>query len=161
MSRGEGSNYLKLGRFLERAIQTTDIIRVKLSEMNNELNVAEEPTLRYLLYSLFGYEQYIKSYKGSIRPEYIFEFVLTDIDFPHSIVYSLHQMSRYFGRLQNESLQENFEEIEYLIGKTMNKVRYNSMQSGNGQSVTNFLMDVRKELFEIASALGTKYFGYT
>lgn len=162
MSRGEGITYLKIGRFLERAIQTTDNIRVKLSEMNNELKNAEEvPTLRYLLYSLFGYEQYIKTYRGTIKPEYIFEYVLTDSNFPHSVLYSLEQMSEYFLRLQNESLPEHFEEIEYLIGKTMNKVRYNSIQSNNGEAVNKFLLETRKELFEIASALATRYFGYT
>jgi uncharacterized alpha-E superfamily protein len=161
MSRGEGSTYLKFGRFLERAVQTTDITRIKLGELHEQLQHPEEiPSLRYLLYSLFGYEQYIKEYRGNIQPENLLQHVLTNEDFPHSIVYSLQQMDRYFKRLQSESLPESFAEIEYLIGKTMNKVRYNSIKANDSEAVNTFLLDTKKELYEIASALSSHYFGY-
>jgi uncharacterized alpha-E superfamily protein len=160
MSRGEGIHYLYIGKFLERAIQTIDIVRIKLGEVNYQLQHEEEaPELRYLLYSLYGFELYIKTYKGNFQPGFVLEYLLTSPEFPHSILYCLQQMHKYFQRLQNESLPQNYEEIEFLIGKTMNNVKYNSIQEGSGEEVNKFLLELRLELYQVAQSFNKNYFG--
>ncbi len=36
MTRGEGFTYINIGKFLERAIHTADIIRIKMNELHND-----------------------------------------------------------------------------------------------------------------------------
>jgi len=64
MTRDEGFIYLNIGKCLEKAIKTTDILRLKLAEMNiDRQQSGEAPTLRYLLYSLYGFELFVKRFK--------------------------------------------------------------------------------------------------
>ena len=41
----------------------------------------EGSTLRYLLYSLFGYEMYIKTYKGNFSAENVLQLVVYTFSF--------------------------------------------------------------------------------
>jgi uncharacterized alpha-E superfamily protein len=160
MTRNEGYTFLHLGKFLERAILTADILRIKLNELNYEIDQAvDAPGLRYLLYTLWGYEVYIKTYKGNVQADNVLELVLYNTYFPHSLLYSLHQMNRYFERLKSDSLTESYEQLEFLIGRTMNNVKYSNVAAGNAAMVNNFLLQTRNELIEIGSAFGKYYFG--
>jgi uncharacterized alpha-E superfamily protein len=160
MARGEGLNYLNIGRFLERAIQTTDIIRIKLGEMDDEIRNPEEvPEWRYLLYAVYGNEQYLKTYKGNIQPAFVLEMILQNPSFPHSVTYALDQVYKYFIRLKSESLPESFIEVEYLIGKTMNKVKYKEITINSKLELNTVLLEIRNELTEIATSFSYNYFG--
>jgi uncharacterized alpha-E superfamily protein len=160
MTRDEGYTYLHLGRFLERAIITVDIFRIKLAELNFELNEAVEAApLRYLLYTLYGYEVFIKTYKGDFSPDNVLDLILYDTRFPHSLIYSLSQLSKYFERLKTESIPESYEQLEFLIGKTMNNVKYSNVTTSNTVALNTFLLQTRTDLIKIGSAFGTYYFG--
>lgn len=162
MTRGEGFTYLNIGKFLERAIHTADTTRIKMMELNsNKHDAAEAADLRYLLYSLFGFEIYLKTYKGNFTIENVLELIIYSPDFPHSILYSLERLYKYFERLRSDSLSANYEEMEFLIGKTMNNIKYSNVQSGDLTMVDKFLFQTRMDLFGIAAAFGKYYFGKT
>jgi uncharacterized alpha-E superfamily protein len=161
MSRGEGITYLNIGRFLERTILTIDTVRIKLIETSYPSNENEEaPELRYLLYALYGYEQYVKTFRGSFQTDFVLQHVVLNAEFPHSVMYSLQQMNKYFERLRGDSLPEYFNEVEFLLGKVMNTVKYTSSLSGNRDMIRKFLVQVRNELFTIASTFSHHYFGH-
>jgi len=160
MPRDEGYVFLSLGKFLERALQTVDMMRLK----QEAFSPATEPhlansALRYLLYSSFGFELYTKTYKGIIAPENVLEMLVYDENFPHSLAYSLGQLQRYCERLRDDSLPESYDHLHFLIGKVRNSVAYSSLQAHNGPALGQFLQQTRGELFEVAGALNTHYFG--
>lgn len=162
MTRGESYAYMHIGKFLERSILTTDILRMKFTEIDPQSYqsvVARD--LRYLLYSLFGYEIYIKTYKGQFTIENVLELVLYNNFFPHSLVYSLYQLSKYFARLKPESLPENYEQLEFLIGKILNNVKYSNIDANNFKTLDHFLVQTREDLIEIGNSLSKYYFGNT
>jgi uncharacterized alpha-E superfamily protein len=159
MTRDEGYTFLHIGKFLERAILTADIVRIKLSEM--EMDRHRTVGLRYLLYSLFGYEIYMKIYKGNFNGEQVLELLLQNIHFPHSLLYSLYQLNRYFQRLKAESLPESYDQLEFLIGKTMNNVKYSNIKAEQPTTVNSFLLATRRDLIEIGSSFGRYYFANT
>ncbi|MDB5248229.1 MAG: hypothetical protein JWQ40_2623 [Segetibacter sp.] len=162
MIRDQGYTYLHLGKFLERAILTTDIVRINIRYHNVKFQQrVESPALRYLLHSLLGYEVYMKTYKGNFNPDDVLEMAIHNSYFPHSLVYSLYQLNKYFERLKPESLPESYEEVEYLIGKTMNTVKYSNVEVTNQKMVNNFLQGTRNQLIEIGNCLGKSYFGNT
>ncbi|HEX8329221.1 MAG TPA: alpha-E domain-containing protein [Hymenobacter sp.] len=160
MPRDEGYVFLSLGKFLERALQTADIMRLKQDAFSAETEPHQATSsLRYLLYSLFGFEQYTKTYKGVIAPENVLEMLVYDEDFPHSLAYSLAQLQRYCERLRDNSLPESYDHLHFLIGKARNTVAYCSLPANNAPALTQFLRQTRSELIDVATALNTHYFG--
>lgn len=162
MARGEGFNYMNIGKFLERAILSADMLNINLTALiNNEKQPLDALEWRYLLYALSGYELYLKTYKGKFEIANIVEQVLYDSNFPHSVLYCLQQLTRYFERLKEESLPDNYSEVEFLIGKTTNRVKYSNIENAGAIAQQNFLNQIRAELFQIANAFNQFYFGNT
>jgi uncharacterized alpha-E superfamily protein len=160
MARGEGFNYLNIGKFLERAILSADMLNIKLTELNYNLQQpVEVPALRYLLYSLSGYELYLKTHRGNFQADHVLQQILYNNSFPHSVSYCLNQLFRYFQRLETESLPESYKQLEFLIGRAMNNVKYSNIKPSNGTELRNFLQHTRNELFGIAGAFNQYYFG--
>lgn len=160
MARGEAFNYLNIGKFLERAVLSADMLNIKLTELNYDLEQAVEVTaLRYLLYSLSGYEFYLKTHRGNFQTDHVLEQVIHNEHFPHSISYCLKQLFRYFERLETESLPESYKQLEFLIGRTMNSVKYSSVKPADSEGLRNFLLQLRLDLLGIAAAFNQYYFG--
>jgi uncharacterized alpha-E superfamily protein len=160
MARGEGFNYLNIGKFLERAVLSTDMLNIKLTELNYDIEHKVEVTaLRYLLYSLSGYELYLKTHRGNFQADYVLEQVIHNENFPHSIAYCLKQLFRYFERLETESLPDSYKHLEFLIGRTMNIVKYSNIKLSDSEGLKKVLQETRQELLEIAAAFDQYYFG--
>lgn len=160
MARGEAFNYLNIGKFLERAILTTDMLNIKLTELDYDLKQSVEVTaLRYLLYSLSGYELYLKTHRGNFQTDFVLEQVIHNENFPHSVSYCLKQLSRYFERLETESLPESYKQLGFLIGKTLNSVKYSDIKAADSEELRKFLQQTRQEFFGIAAAFNQYYFG--
>ena len=160
MARGEGFNYLNVGKFLERAILSADMLNIKLAELNDDPGRPPDGIeWRYLLYSLSGYELYLKTYQGKFETKNVVEQVLYDTNFPHSVLYCLQQLTRYFERLREESLPDSYSEVEFRIGKTTNHVKYSNIENAGEKAQQDFLNEVRRQLFQIANAFSQYYFG--
>jgi uncharacterized alpha-E superfamily protein len=160
MARGEGFNYLNIGKFLERAILSADMLNIKLTELDYNLQQpVEVPALRYLLYSLSGYELYLKTHRGNFQADHVLQQVIYNENFPHSVSYCLKQLFRYFERLETESLPDSYKQLEFLIGRSMNSVKYSNIKLSDSEGLRNFLQQTRQELFGIAAAFNQYYFG--
>ena len=161
MPRDEGYIFLKLGKFLERALQTVDMLSLNQHAFEADTEQGSSgPELRYLLYGLLGYELYIKTYQGHLDANSVLELVLYNADFPHSLLYSLGQLLRYCERLKDKSRPESYEQLRFLIGKARTTVAYSTLHANrSGEALPHFLAQVKGELLEIAAALGNLYFG--
>jgi uncharacterized alpha-E superfamily protein len=158
MPRDEGYIYLKLGKFLERSLQTVDLLALNQHLFEQE-DTAHSPELRYLLFGLLGYELYVKTYQGQIDANSVLELVLYNSDFPHSLRYSLEQLLRYCERLKDKSRPESYEQLRFLIGKARTTVAYSTMHPQRAGALGQFLSQVRSELLEVTAALSNQYFG--
>lgn len=162
MARDEAYTYLHIGKFLERSIITADVLRIKLNEIDLDQRQSEEARgLRYLLYSLFGYEIYMKTYQGNFNTQHVLELIIYNSFFPHSVIFGLNQLNRYFERLKPESLPENYAQLEFLIGKTKNNVKYSNLQANDPKILNQFLFATRADLIGIGESFSKYYFGNT
>jgi uncharacterized alpha-E superfamily protein len=160
MSREDGFNFLNIGKFLERALLSADMVHMKLEEIKTGTDLQfEAPQWRYLLFSLSGYELYLKTNRGSLQPVKAIQQILYNPVFSHSVLYCLKQLNRYFERLESESIPEVYSQLEFLIGRTMNNVKYSNIQSIEGPAVKVLLAQIRTELFEISGSFNKYYFG--
>ncbi|HEX8424911.1 alpha-E domain-containing protein [Hymenobacter sp.] len=160
MPRDEGYVFLNMGKYLERAIQTTDIIRLNQQAFaQTEQHPMGAPELRYVLYALYGHELYSKTYKGILDAQSVLQMIVYDQDFPHSLSYSLRQLMRCCERIKDKSLPTSYEQLRFLVGRVKNSVTYSGLQVGNVPLLEQFLLQTRTELLEITNALNKYYFG--
>ncbi len=158
MSRGENFSFLNTGKYIERGILTTDILGLKLNDPAAEDANTEGPAWRYLLYSLAGYELYLKTYRGTMQMEGILQQVLYNMQFPHAVLYCLHQTNRYAERLKPFVQADSYQQTEFLIGKLMNEVKYSTVKFSDTAALLQFLQTTRQGFFQVADLFSKLYF---
>ncbi len=156
MNRGEGYTFLSLGKYIERSLQALDVLQLKLADTS-----AESVKWKYLLYSLSGYEFHTKFYKNALQTDEVIHQVLFNGQFPHSVIYSLHQAERYFKRLDSISLPDNFRSISFMIGKTVNDLRYSEQSIRQKDNLLNLIESTRQNIISFSHQLAKLYFGYS
>ena len=162
MARGEGNSFINIGKYLERAIQSADILDVKFSDVNYDLDETKDTTYwKYLLMSISGYELYLKTYRGGFEARNIMEQVVLNDHFPRSVIYSINRLHRYFGRLKNERNVSDFNHIDFMIGKLKSKVKFSTPETIIEEGLHQFLTETKDRLFTIGDTLNKNYFAHT
>lgn len=162
MARGEGNAFINIGKFLERAVQSADILDVKFSTLKNDIDkVADTTYWKYLLMSISGYELYLKTYRGGFEAANVVEQVVLNDNFPRSIIFAVNRLERYFERLKNEGNAQAFKDINFMIGKLKSRIKYSTPDSIESTGLHHFLHDTKMALYEIGDALSQKYFAYS
>jgi uncharacterized alpha-E superfamily protein len=159
MARGEGFNFLNIGKLLERSILSLDMLTIRITESNGDGRI-DGSVWRYLLNTLSGYELYLKTYRGKFVTAYVVDQVIYNTDFPHSVLYCLSEMNRYFERLKTCSLPESFSQVEFRIGRTLNNVKYSNADHVQLSALLEFLSVTRNEIMEISNTFNKYYFGH-
>jgi len=160
MSRGEGYAFINLGKFIERATQSADILDVKFSDVNYDITTADTTYWKYLLMSISGYELYLKTYRSGFEAKNVVELIVLNRDFPRSVLYSINQVMRYFTRLRSDRNVESYQKIEFMIGKLKSKINYSTTDSILKQGLHEYLEEVKTDLNEIGVTLNQNYFAY-
>ena len=161
MARGEGNSFINIGKFLERAMQSIDILDIKFSDMNYEMDKITDTTYwKYLLMSISGYELYLKTYRGGFEAKNVVEQIVLNDQFPRSVIYSINKLHRYFERLKSEANKTDFNEIDFMIGKVKSKVKFSTTESIMSEGLPLLLNDTKKALFEIGQKLNQHYFAH-
>ena len=159
MERSERRSFMNIGKYLERAIQSVDILDSKFGSINDNPDLLTDTTYwKHLLLSLGGYELYLKTYREGFEAENVLEQVVLNNDFPRSVIYSVNNIQRYFDRLKNNSNMEDFREMSFQIGRLQSRIKYSSVRSIRQEGLHTFLTQIRSELYAIANSLNEHYF---
>lgn len=159
MSRGEGNSFINIGKFLERAIQSADILDIKFSDLNYELDKPADTTYwKYLLMSISGYELYLKTYRSGFGARNVMEQILMNENFPRSVIYSVNHLHKYFESIKNEKNIAGYNEIDFMIGKLRSNIRFSTPDTVIQEGLHQFLADSKASLFQIGNTLNKNYF---
>jgi len=159
MERGEGRSFMNIGKYLERAIQSVDILDTKFSSVSDNPDLLTDTTYwKHLLLSLGGYELYLKTYREGFEAENILEQVVLNNDFPRSVIYSVDNIQRYFDRLKNDSNVDTYREMSFQIGRLQSRIKYSSVRSIRQEGLHLFLTQIRNELYGVGNSLNEYYF---
>ena len=159
MERGEGRSFMNLGKYLERAIQSVDILDTKFGSANENPDLLTDTSYwKHLLLSIGGYELYLKTYREGFESNNVLEQVLLNNDFPRSVIYSVNHIQRYFERLKTDSNLEDYRELSFQIGRLESRIKYSSVKSVEKEGLHKYLMQIRVELYGIGNALNEHYF---
>jgi uncharacterized alpha-E superfamily protein len=153
---------MNLGKYLERAIQSADILDIKFSDLSYDLDKTTDTTYwKYLLKSVSGYALYLKRYRSGFEARNIVDQVLFNNDFPRSILYSINQLHRYFGRLKNDQNMEGYNKVDFLIGKLRSKLQYSNVDSVSKIGLHHYLTEITTDIYTIGTTLNQHYFAYS
>ena len=162
MARGEGNSFINIGKFLERAKQSADILDIKFSDLNYDLDKPTDTTYwKYLLMSISGYELYLKTYRSGFSAKNVMEQIILNDNFPRSVIYSINQLHRYFERLKNEKNIAGFNQINFMIGKVKSKIKFTTTDAIINEGLHHFLTDIKVALYEIGNTLNQNYFAHS
>ncbi|ATP57802.1 hypothetical protein CPT03_15690 [Pedobacter ginsengisoli] len=159
LERGEIRSFMNIGKYLERSIQSIDILDIKFISISNDPDLLTDASYwKHLLLSLGGYELYLKSYREGFDAENVLELVMLNKDFPRSAIYSVNNIQRYFERLKSEKNLEHYNNLSFNIGRLHSNITYSSVYSMKEEDLHTYLVKVRNELFGIGSLLDEYYF---
>ena len=159
MPREQGWWFMNIGKSIERALQTVDLLNVKFSDLSYDINTpADTPYWKYLLMSASGYELYVKTYQSGLNGENVLQQMVLNNDFPRSILYSVEEVFHYFKNLRSDRNLNNFNKVHFLIGKLKSKIEYSNLESISSQGLNHYLDEIRNDLIGITNAFNTYYF---
>ncbi|MBD3749598.1 MAG: alpha-E domain-containing protein [Sphingobacteriales bacterium] len=161
MARGEGYYFMNIGKYLERAMQSVDILNVKFSELNYSLEERSDPTYwKYLLLSISGYEVFLKSYRSALDSRNILHQIVWNEHFPRSIIYSVKRLRQSFETLKTDRNSEAYKSLSFMIGKLESHIRYTDIKDLEAMGLKDYLQQIKKELLAIGNAFNHYYFAF-
>jgi uncharacterized alpha-E superfamily protein len=162
--RDQGWYFYQLGRYLERADQTTRLLDIKyhvlLPDPGDHGSPIDVSQWNALLRSAAGYHAYRRLHATGITPRQVAGFLLLNRRFPRSVYLSVREAELLLAELKARyGLRGGNEAAEQLDG-------LRALLSGVGigeilvQGLHEFLDLVQQRLNLLGEALGTGFFGY-
>jgi len=161
MPRGQGWNFMNLGRFIERSIQTLNFTEAKFLSLDQK-----DPESIHILYwknlllNLSGYELYLKTYRGGDHSEHIIDMIFLNSAFPRSIAYTLHKICLYIQKILRENDNHNNPQIERKTGMLHAKIAYTDLEEIQRKGVQAFIGELKSDLHQLSQLIGQSFFSY-
>ena len=110
MIHGQGWQFIRLGRYLERAYATATLLEVYQPDLF-QLQERDHSGYQYLelvglLRCCTSFEAYCQVYTADLTPDRILEFLLLNRDFPHALRYSIDGVRQSLDAIQSNGGRE-------------------------------------------------------
>jgi uncharacterized alpha-E superfamily protein len=119
MSHGEEWQFIQLGRYLERASATANLLDLYQPELLGEPEVEGSHYQEWvgLLRCCTAFEAYCKVYTADLSAEWILEFLLLNPQFPHSLRYSIDSLRQALVAVRQSSGRQPVDDLSRVSGK--------------------------------------------
>ena len=161
MPRGQGWQFLNLGKFIERCFLTIDNTLAHSQKIDHRLDASKDILFwRNLLLSLSGYELYLKTYPRDQYNLNVIDHVIFNKNFPRSLIYSLDRSKRYLNEIAEDTKIEGSITLQKQLGRICSKVEFADMNTIKQEGLAHFLYSLRNDLTEFSKQLTRIYFSY-
>jgi len=165
MIHGQGWQFIRLGRSLERAYATATLLEVYGPELEraHQLDHSGYQYLEMvgLLRCSTAFEAYCQVYTADIVPDRILEFLLLNRDFPHAIRYSIDTMRSAIEGIQRQGGRRLPEDLAAGIGKLHAMLEYTTIGEILQGGTTTFLHTIRQQCLRIHELIYRNYVNYS
>jgi len=165
MIHGQGWQFIRLGRYLERAYATATLLEVYQSEL---FPPQERESSGYLHLELVGllrcctaFEAYCQVYTADLSPERMLEFLVLNRDFPHAIHYCVEGTRQAVEGIQQTGGRRPPEELKAAIGKLSALLGYTSINEILSGDTAGFLHNIRGQCLHIHELIYRFYVHYS
>ncbi|HEV7621792.1 MAG TPA: alpha-E domain-containing protein [Flavisolibacter sp.] len=161
MFRGSGWNFMCLGKYIERCLQSI-VITEKQLQLFNTRNIDSNDIFRwrYLLLALSGYELHLKSYHSSNHNYNALHQIVLNENFTRSILYSSKHIYIYLLRLANKN-DDQSSQLLRSFGQFNSKINFLDLKKLDNKALESFLGELKTDLFNCTNLLTEYFFSYT
>jgi uncharacterized alpha-E superfamily protein len=165
MIHGQGWQFIRLGRYLERCYSTATLLEVFQPELFT-LPEREHSGYSYLeqvglLRCCTAFEAYCQVYTADISPDRILEFLLLNKDFPHAIRYCVDGSLNALECIQRGIARRPSEELRAAIGRLHAMLGFTTVGEILDGGATGFLHRIREQCMTIHEILYRFYVQYS
>jgi uncharacterized alpha-E superfamily protein len=162
MSRGMGWQFMSMGKFVERCLQTIVLTEKQLELLTHEgKEVNDILYWRYLLLSVSGYEQHLKTYHTSHHNRNVLHQVLLNENFSRSVIYSLSKIDYSLKYITRKNNHEETNNLLRCFGRLYSKVKFMELQHFNNKTMQPFLKETKHELLDFSTRMAQHFFSYS
>lgn len=157
--RGEPWCFYQLGKYLERADQTTRFLDMSYKRLNVEQGDAIAWVhWNVLLRSVSGYHAFCARYPGAQQPSEIVAFLLYDTEFPRAVALCVGRLSERIAEIERKhanrriaNLEKSRKELEFVL----------DMGPGSKFSARDlhaYLDKIQRQIGEVSAQIAAAYF---
>ena len=165
MIHGQGWQFIRLGRYLERAYSTATLLEVfypsLFSVQAREVAGYQHLEQVGLLRCCTAFEAYCQVYTADISPDRIVEFLLLNRDFPHAILYSVVGIRQAVDAIQRTGGRRPPEELNAGIGRLHAMLGFTSIGEILVGDTGSFLHSIREQCLRIHELVYRFYIQYS
>lgn len=163
MIHGQGWQFIRLGRYLERAYATATMLEVYHKEMFSQ---REHTGYQYLelvglLRCCTAFEAYCQVYTADVQSDRILEFLLLNRDFPHAIRYCVDCIRSAIDSIQNTGGRRSPDELTAGIGRLHAMLGYTTISEILSTDTADFLHRIREQCLRIHELIYRYYVHYS
>ena len=165
MSHSEGWQFIRVGRFLERATATASLLDTHFSIFLTEQSEYESEPLDYLswvelLRSCASFEAYCKVYTAAIRPARIAEFLLLNPEAPRSTRFAITLMQVALQAISKATGTRSSSRAERLAGRLRAALDYDQIEEILSGNIHEYLENIQRQCALIHSGIYQAYIAY-
>ena len=165
MIHGQGWQFIRLGRYLERAYSTATLLEVYHPELYCTPE-REHSGFQYLeqvglLRCCTAFEAYCQVYTADITADRILEFLLLNRDFPHAIRYAVESSVEAIDSIQRTGGRRPPDELTSSIGRLHAMLGYTTIGEILAGNAAVFLHTIRQQCMLIHELIYRYYVQYS
>ena len=165
MSHGEEWQFIQMGRYLERAAFTANLLDLYQPELLTEPEVGAE-ALHYqewvgLLRCCTAFEAYCKVYTADLTGEWILEFLLLNAQFPHSLRYSIDTLRQALVAVRQSSGRQPVDELSRVSGKLQASLSFVEVSDILAQDAGAYLHNILQQCRQTHDLIYRFYIQYS
>jgi uncharacterized alpha-E superfamily protein len=163
--RDQGWYFYQIGRYIERADQTTRLLDIKyhlllpsVSDVGSPIDVSQ---WNALLRSAAGYHAYRRLHAASTTPARVAGFLLLNTAFPRSVHHCVREVGRLLGEVKSRyalrrgnDASEELDRLQVLLGTL-------DISAILREGLHEFLDSIQRQLIAVTRELSMAFFGYT
>jgi uncharacterized alpha-E superfamily protein len=161
MTHGDGWQFARLGRMLERADKTARIIDVKYFILLPSVDYVGTPYDHILwgsiLRSASAFEMYRKDY-GEIVPDQIIEFLVLDAEFPRAIHHCLIIAELSLRNISGTMRGRFTNRAEKSLGRLLADLDYTTIDDIKAVGLHEFIDDLQTRLNDVSNEVFETFF---
>lgn len=161
MSRGEGWQFIRLGRHTGRADNTSRLLDLKYHMLLpfGEAVGGNVDTLQWMavLRSCSALDAYLKEHVGEVTPWHVARFLIMEEEFPRSIRFCCGQIDDALHAISGSQPGHFANEAERLSGRLQSMLAYTTIDDVIATGMHEFLEQVQMRLIELTNAMFKSY----
>jgi uncharacterized alpha-E superfamily protein len=165
MIHGQGWQFIRLGRYLERSYATATLLEVYQPDLFDS-GEGEHSDYQYLelvglLRCCTSFEAYCQEYTADLSPDRILEFLLLNRDFPHTIRYCVDGIRDAIESIQRSGGRRPPDELTAAIGRLHAMLGFTTIGEILAGDAAGFLHTIREQCMRIHGLIYNHYVHYS